>query len=71
MKDRIENRLQELKEEFENGQKMMTDLQNRQASLNETLVRISGAIQVLEEELSLENNELENSNVEDLISQTK
>jgi predicted nuclease with TOPRIM domain len=51
MKEQLEHRLQELKAEFESGQKMMADLEARQASLQETLLRISGAIQVLEEEL--------------------
>ena len=71
MKNRIENRLQELREEFENGQKMLGDLENRESKLREMLLRISGAIQVLEEELSLENKEIENGNVKDLVSQGK
>lgn len=45
----IEQRLQELKAEFEAGQKMLADLEARQAQLRDTMLRISGAIQVLEE----------------------
>jgi len=52
MKERLEARLAQLKEEFAAGQKMLADLEQRQATLRETLLRISGAIQVLEEELA-------------------
>ncbi len=52
MKDKLQERLKELKAEFEAGQKMMADLREKQRNLQETLLRISGAIQVLEEELS-------------------
>lgn len=55
MKKQLEQRLQELKAEFEAGQKMLAELEARQASLRETLLRISGAIQVLEEELARAN----------------
>lgn len=51
MKPQLENRLKELKAEFESGQKALADLENRQANLRSSLLRISGAIQVLEEEL--------------------
>lgn len=49
MKAKMEQRLTALKSEFESGQKMLADLQARQTGLRETLLRISGAIQVLEE----------------------
>jgi chromosome segregation ATPase len=51
MKQQLEQRLKELKAEFESGQKALAELENRQADLRNTLLRISGAIQVLEEEL--------------------
>ena len=54
MKQQLEQRLKELKTEFESGQKALADLENRQADLRNTLMRISGAIQVLEEELAIE-----------------
>jgi predicted nuclease with TOPRIM domain len=52
MREQLEHRLQELKSEYEAGQKMLADLEVRQAQLRETLLRISGAIQVLEEMLA-------------------
>ena len=45
--------LTQLRTEFEQGQKMLTDLEARQVELRSTLLRISGAIQVLAEELSM------------------
>jgi hypothetical protein len=51
MKEQIEQRLLELKNEFTVGQKTLADLEAREANLRETLLRISGAIQVLQEEL--------------------
>ena len=52
MIQQIEARLKELKGEFENGQKMLADLESREANVKSTLLRISGAIQALEELLS-------------------
>ena len=54
MKEQLEQRLQALKAEYEAGQKMLADLEARQATLHETLLRIAGAIQILEEELGRE-----------------
>ncbi len=51
MKEQLEQRLEALKTEYEAGQKMLADLEARQATLRETLLRIAGAVQVLEEEL--------------------
>ncbi len=51
MRDQLERRLDDLKAEYEAGQKMLADLEGRQATLRETLLRIAGAVQVLEEEL--------------------
>lgn len=55
MKAQLEQRLKELKAEFESGQKVLADLETRQANMNNTLLRISGAIQVIEEELAKDN----------------
>lgn len=52
MKEQFQQRLEELKAEFASGQKMMNDLQLKQSDLGNTLLRISGAIQVLEELLN-------------------
>ncbi len=58
MKAQLEHRLIELREEYESGQKILKDmelkiaeLENRKTGLNETLIRISGAIDLLEEVL--------------------
>ena len=62
MRERLEERLSKLRAEFESGQKMLADFDAKAGNLRETLLRISGAIQVLEEELKetvetvLENN---------------
>ena len=69
MREQLEIRLGELREEFENGQKMLTDLEKRKANLSETLLRISGAIQVVEEELGRECSNIETSNLEKLVNQ--
>ena len=49
MKEQIEGRLNELRREYDEGQRVLADLQARQNSLHETLLRIAGAIMVLEE----------------------
>lgn len=59
MKQQLEQRLKSLKAEFASGKEVMQELEAKQASLRDTLLRISGAIQVLEEELAKveENND--------------
>ena len=52
MEDRLRSRLDGLKSEFESGQKMLVDLEAKQAKLRDSLLRISGSIQVLEEALT-------------------
>jgi hypothetical protein len=54
MIEKLQQRLQELRAEFEIGQKKLTELESQQANLRNTLLRISGAIQVLEELLNQE-----------------
>ncbi len=49
MQEKIEARLAELRAEFESGQKMLAELDEKRDRLRESLLRISGAIQVLEE----------------------
>ncbi len=51
MREQLENRLQQLKSEFELGQQKLSELESQAASLRNMLLRISGAVQVLEEEL--------------------
>lgn len=52
MKEQLRRRLEELKKEFETGQARLRELEAEQAYTRETLLRISGAIQVLEEALA-------------------
>ena len=49
MKAALEIRLNELREQFAAGQSAMAELNRKQDELRATLLRISGAIQVLEE----------------------
>ena len=65
MREQLERRLNQLKSEFESGQKILTELDSKQATLRESLLRVSGAIQVLEEELARE-GQSETGNVERL-----
>jgi len=52
MQEQLEQRLKQLKAELAVGQKELTELEAKQASLRETLLRISEAIKVLENELA-------------------
>ena len=49
MREQIEGRLAELQREYRAGEEQLRDLVVRETALRETLLRISGAIQVLEE----------------------
>ncbi|MEM1167575.1 MAG: hypothetical protein AAGJ08_00395 [Cyanobacteria bacterium P01_H01_bin.35] len=60
MKKQLEQRLQQLKTEYESGQQVLAELQTKQTNRKETLLRIAGAIKVLEEELA--KTEEENNN---------
>ncbi len=51
MENGFKKRLEELKQEFEKGQQQLDALDKQRADLRDTLLRISGAIQVLEEEI--------------------
>jgi hypothetical protein len=55
MRDKLINRIAELRIEIESGQAQLNELENRQQHVRQTLLRISGAIQVLEELLKEEN----------------
>jgi len=57
MRGQLLRRLEELKREFTEGRKRATELEQQQAMLHQTLLRISGAIQVLEEELKAESQD--------------
>jgi hypothetical protein len=49
MKELIAARLETLKKEYSAGQALLADLEAKQANLHTSLLRIGGAIQVLEE----------------------
>ena len=49
MKEQIDLRISELKAELEAGQKVMEELEIQRSNITYTLLRINGAIQVLEE----------------------
>lgn len=53
MQEQLEKRLKTLREEYANGEQVLNELLNKQRELQHTLLRIQGAIQVLEEELAL------------------
>ncbi len=57
MKQQLEQRLKELRAEYAAGQKSLAELENKQAALRSTLLRISNAIKTIEEELSKEQEE--------------
>ena len=49
MNDQVQVRLDALRKELEAGQLRMHDLERQPAQVRDTMLRISGAIQVLEE----------------------
>lgn len=54
MKAKLEERLQELRNELESGRTLLEEIESKKTNLQSTLLRISGAIQVLEELLASE-----------------
>lgn len=52
MRGELERRLTELRSEYEAGRRLEADLQARLSEVSQTVLRLSGAIQVLEELLS-------------------
>lgn len=65
MREQLEQRLVELRAEYESGKKILNDielklaeLENRKRDLNETLIKISGAVDLLEEILEEENKSI-------------
>jgi predicted nuclease with TOPRIM domain len=47
--EQLRSRLESLKKEFEIGQSRLRELEKEEAYIRETMLRISGAIQVLQE----------------------
>jgi predicted nuclease with TOPRIM domain len=54
MQDKLKQRFETLKSEYEAGQKMLAELEARRQELTSTLLRIEGAMQVLREVLAPE-----------------
>jgi prefoldin subunit 5 len=52
VREQLEQRVSELRAEQQKGQQMLAEVEAKQAELRQTLLRISGAIQVLEELLA-------------------
>ena len=49
MIEQIKHRLDQLKAEYQAGQTLMADLDKKRGELQQTLLRIEGAVQVLQE----------------------
>jgi len=64
MKDRLQVRLATLKNELDSGKKLLADLDEKKAEVQATVLRISGAIQVLEELLTVEDDEVHSGSAE-------
>ncbi len=52
LQEQLEKRLGELRAEYESGRKMLAELEVKESDLRSTMLRINGAIQVLEEMLA-------------------
>lgn len=57
--ERLQARLDELRQEYQLGEARLRELLQQETSLRETLLRISGAIQVLEELMGSSSDESE------------
>ena len=51
METRLRKRLDELRVEYDKGRQTLDDIEGQAANVRATLLRIAGAVQVLEEEL--------------------
>ena len=63
MREQLEQRLQGLRAEFAKGEQLLTAAEAKRVDLRESLLRSSGAILVLEEELG-KNSQLPNDSLE-------
>jgi predicted nuclease with TOPRIM domain len=62
MKNKCEERLKTLRSEYETGQKMLSELDAKRQKLAETMARIEGAMQILQELIAEEEQAHPNSN---------
>ena len=58
MKEKLERRLEELQNQFDSGRELLVEAEAKVFNIKESMLRISGAIQVLKEELEVEADEL-------------
>ena len=66
MQDHLHQRLEELKKEYQKGQDRLTALEKETSAVKNSMLRISGAIQVLEELLKKVSTQMpENDNYQD------
>lgn len=66
MQDHLHQRLEELKKEFQIGQDRLAALEKETSAVKNSMLRISGAIQVLEELLEKVSTQMpENDNYQD------
>lgn len=49
MKEQMQERIEQLTEEYRSGETMMAELDRKRTELQATMLRISGALQVLQE----------------------
>lgn len=54
MNDKLKQRLDALKSEYDAGQKMLTELDTRRQEISRMMLRIEGAMQVIQELLAQE-----------------
>ncbi len=64
MKEQLEKRLQELRAEYEKGKATLEDLETKASNVRAMMLRLSGAIQVLQEELDRADPERSSSSPE-------
>ena len=57
VREQAQSRLRELQREYDRGEQQLRELVQQEAALRETLLRISGALQVLRELIAAENGE--------------
>lgn len=57
MQEQLKKRLEELKKEYETGQARLRELEAETSHVGETMLRISGAIQVIHEMLNDSNEQ--------------
>lgn len=63
MREKIQQRLEELKNEYEKGKLRLHELQQERSHVHETLLRIGGAIQMLTEVLEESSPDTEKDHV--------